>query len=120
MFLSLNGHFIANNSYVDVDDIGEDDDALLCHTDKPDCCNPFLVYGIRAGEWYYPNGSRVGIQGGYQDEFYRNRRAQVVRLNRRQGTFTARGLFRCEVPDASGIIQTVFVNIGMYTVIQVI
>ena len=111
MFLSLNRHPIANNSYVDVNDIGEYDDALLCHTDKPDCCYPY--YGLRVGEWYYPNGSRVRIQGGYQDEFYRNRGAQIVRLNRRQGTFTARGLFRCEVPDINNNIQTVYVNIGM-------
>ena len=36
--LSLKGAPIANNSYVDVDDIDEGDYALLCHTNKTNCC----------------------------------------------------------------------------------
>ena len=108
MFLSLKGQSIANNSYVAVDDIGEGDDALLCHTNKIDCCrNPYYY-----GEWYYPSGIQVGIYGHYYDEFYRNRGTRVVRLNYRQGSFTERGLFRCEVPDASNINQRIYVNIG--------
>ena len=34
----LNKMVIANNSYVDVDDIGANETALLCHTDKSDGC----------------------------------------------------------------------------------
>jgi hypothetical protein len=109
VFLSLKGEIIANNSYVGIDDIGEDDDALLCHTNKTDCCHESYN---RAGEWYFPNGMIVKIEGRSADEFYRDRRAQVVRLNRRQGTFTVRGLFRCEVPDANNKWQTIYVNIG--------
>ncbi|MCG8620649.1 MAG: hypothetical protein MJE68_01440, partial [Proteobacteria bacterium] len=109
MFLSLRGQSIANNSYVNINDIGERDDALLCHTDKTDCCSGSYN---RAGEWYYPSGIQVGIYGDYYDEFYRNRGTRVVRLNYRQGSFTERGLFRCEVPDASNINQRIYVNIG--------
>ena len=107
--LTLKGAPIANNSYVDVDDIGEGDNALLCHTNKEDCCGE---YPNRAGEWYFTNGTMVGTEGGTQDEFYRNRATKVVRLNHRQGTFTEKGCFLCKVPDASNTIQTVNVNIG--------
>jgi hypothetical protein len=109
--LSLNGTFIANNSYVDIDDIGEGDDALLCHTNKTKCCgSPF-----RIGEWYYPNGTRVVdlLQVWSQDEFYRNRGTQVVRLSHRQGTFTERGRFRCDIPDTRNDVQSIYAYIGM-------
>jgi hypothetical protein len=110
VFLSLKGEFIANNSYVDVNDIGEGDDALLCQTNKPDCCHEI---GNRAGEWYFPNGSRVRLWV-YGDDFYRDRGAGVVRLNRRQVLkFTAGGHFRCEVPDANMNMQTIYAIIGM-------
>ena len=111
VFVCLHRVTIANDSYVDVDVIGEGANALLCRTDKLSCCGE---PPNRAGEWYFPNGTMVGIQGGTQDEFYRDRATQVVRLNHRQGTFTERGLFRCEVPDASNTVQTVYVNIGKF------
>ena len=109
MFLSLRGQSIANNSYVNINDIGEYEDALLCHSDKPGCCSG---PPNRAGEWYYPNGTRVETMGRSDDEFYRDRGTQVVRLNHRPGSFTERGLFRCEVPDASNINQRIYMNIG--------
>lgn len=110
--LSLNGELIANHSYVDVDNIGEDDNALLCHTNNSECCSSYYPGQIRAGEWYYPDGTYVGIEAFYENEFYRNRGSQVVRLNHRQGDFTQRGLFRCELPDSTWIQRTVYVNIG--------
>ena len=109
--LSLKGVFIANNSYVFVRDIGEGDAAaLLCHTNKTDCCG----YPYRLGEWYYPNGTKVNIEGFYPPEslFYRNRGQSVVRLNHR-GSPSPRGRFRCEVPDANNNMQNVFINIGI-------
>ena len=110
--LSLNRASIANNSYVDVSDIGEGDEALLCHTNKPDCCG---ARPNRAGEWYYPNIIQVRTKEPFHDEFYRNRGTQVVRLNRQQGTFTEilRGRFRCEVPDADNNTQSIYAYIGM-------
>ena len=108
--LSLNGICIANYGYVDVNDIGEgDDNALLCYTDNTDCCRSYL-----AGEWYYPSGMKVETDGRSEGaEFYRNRGTRVVRLNYRQGSFTERGLFKCEVPDASNTTQHIHVYIGM-------
>ena len=112
--LSLRGADIANNGYVDVDDIGEGDDALLCHTNKAGCCgNPEFE---REGEWYFPGNEdmRVGTLGKppRNNLFYRDRGTLVVRLNRR-GSPQERGRFRCEVPDTDDVMQIVFVNIGM-------
>ena len=114
VYLSLKGAVIVNNSYVDVADIGKYDDtgedaALLCNTNKSDCCNI-----IRTGEWYFPSGARVGIEGesSLHDRFYRNRGPSIVRLNR-HGSPSQRGSFRCEVLDDNNNIQRVFVNIGM-------
>ena len=112
--LSLTGAPIANNSYVDIDDIGEGAAALLCHTNKTDCC----VGQNRAGEWHFScnQDMKVGILGYSplaSSLFYRNRGQSVVRLNRR-GNPSQRGCFRCEVPDASNVDQIIFVNIGMF------
>ena len=52
--LYLNGRQLANNSIVILEDIGEDECALTCYTNFPDCCS---VYYIRTGEWYFPNGT---------------------------------------------------------------
>ena len=95
---------------MDVDDIGrENENALLCHTNKSGCCNVDLNH---EGEWYSPNMSPVAsqIEAGHNDLF-RNRGPSVVRLVR-VGTPTERGRFYCEVPNASGVIQTIYVNIG--------
>ena len=103
---------------MDVDDIGEGNDAaLLCHTDKTDCCNAHN----RAGEWYYPNGTTVGIRytGEANLEFYRDRGTRVVRLNHRQGISTERGCFRCEIPDSRDILQNIYINIGMCIAVTV-
>ena len=96
-----------------IDDIGEDDGALLCHTNKTDCCgSPYLI-----GEWYFPNGNQVQILGyahrNASHYFYRNRGSQVVRLNRVMNP-PERGRFFCKVPDSSGELQAIYVNVGKY------
>ena len=116
--LSLNGVSIPNGGNVLVTDItegsyGVTDGGLLCITDSSGCCrgsdNP---NGGGQGEWYFPNGSLVAIQGTrYRDIFYRNRGARLVRLNR-VGNPPERGRFRCEVPNAAGVMVTIYVNIG--------
>ena len=113
VFLSLKGVPIANNGYVDVDNIGENDAALLCHTNKIECCD----FPNRIGEWYFPCNKtmKVGTLGdpARNNTFYRNRGPSIVRLNCR-GNPSQRGCFRCEVPDANNVNQIIFVNIGMF------
>ena len=112
--LSLNGTTIGNDGYVDINDISDENaGALLCHTDKTDCCT-----GSNAAisNWFFPNGSVVGSKVQFDvlrctNCFSRNRGPSVVRL-KRIGTPTERGRFYCQVPDANDVMQTIFVNIG--------
>ena len=99
---------IHNDSYVDIDDIGEGDNALLCH-----CCES--NGNKRVGEWYFPSGHKVQIFGNASinsnSYFYRNRNVQVVHLNR-VSLAPERGRFRCEVPTNT-IHHEIYVIIGM-------
>ena len=112
----LNGITYQNNSLVTLEDIGEDNDALLCRTDNMMCCSRDEVPGreIR-GDWYFPNGDMVPnsrLMDGTMPDIYRNRGDRVVRLNRKRGGVT--GIYRCEmIPDTEGVFQTMY--IGVYT-----
>ena len=101
---------MANGGYIDVDDIGSSDyDALICRTNRSDCCRQ-----QRAGEWYFPNGTRVQNRGynyGHISYFYRDRGESVVRLKRISYP-SERGNFKCEIPDPFGYNQTLDINIS--------
>ena len=99
-----------NNSMISISDIGEGDDALLCITDLRECCKRNqTVSDFRAlGEWFYPNGSAVGVN---DREFIKNRDRSVVLLHRREDTTTSTGQFCCEVPDAAYENVTVCINV---------
>ena len=112
--LLLNGVLYGNNSVVTLDEIVEDSAALYCLTNKTDCCRmsdtPQGVGGI--GEWFFPSGSLVHKDAS-GDDIYRGRGPSFVRLQRRNNAQTT-GVFRCEIPDASGTNQQFYV--GVYTV----
>ena len=95
-----------NNSIVAINDIGVGYNALLCVTDKPDCCN---IQDNKMGEFYYPNNTAVGYSE--INSLYRNRGPQVVRLNRRNDTFSPTGVYRCEIPDFIGMNQNIYINL---------
>ena len=107
----LNGVVYNNNSIVTLNEIGEDSAALFCLTNKTDCCGSLdTPEGIVViGHWYFPNGSSVKntISG---DNMYRDRGSSFVRLQRRNNAQTT-GVFRCEVPDASGTNQQLYVGV---------
>ena len=113
VYLSLRGVVYANNSIIPITEIGEtgstSNTGLQCITDRMSCCA-----AIRAGEWYFPDGTAVPIQHGGATTFYRNRGDDgTVNLNRvNTNIIMPIGLFCCEVPDASGVIQRVCANIG--------
>ena len=112
--LTLNGAVIANDSYVNIGEVGVGHAALLCHTDQSGCC-----FSNQKGHWYFPNGTTVesltnNINAGrHTNIFIRNRGTGVVRLNRFQSPLE-RGRFYCVVPDAKNMDQTLYVNIGMF------
>ena len=54
MYISLNDVNIPNHGYVNISDIGTNDDsALICHTNRP------ANGRDSGGNWYGPNGKRV-------------------------------------------------------------
>ena len=121
--LSLHGVVIANNSYVISDRIGNNDTgALLCQTDKTDCCNSSLSpNGTELGNWYSPDGSLIEdlnsgsgmpVDSIKPNSFLVNRGGSVVRLLRPQSVSSSElGRFCCELSDAEGAIQRVYVII---------
>lgn len=90
-------------------DIGENERALQCRTNKPGCCKTHAT-----GEFFYPNGVMVPKRK-LSPEFYRDRGSGVVRLNRRATSGFEResmmppleGLYCCQVLDACDDVQTV-------------
>lgn len=91
----LDGNQLANYSVVNLEDIGEGEGALICYTNSPGCCA-----SSRTGEWYYPNGSAVSIEGNKED-FYRSRGSRVVRLNRRNNAVGPTGIYCCDIPGSN-------------------
>ena len=111
VWLTLNGTTYQNNGLVTLEDVGEDDDALLCMTDNTACCaRAQSPGGGILGDWYYPNGTGV-VNSLNMWEFYRNRGQSVVRLNRRRGGVN--GIYHCVMPDIAGVNRTIY--IGVYT-----
>ena len=116
--ISLNGTKYQNNSIVTLENIGEDDTALLCMTNFTACCQrPYSSENVPGlGNWFFPNGTRVpsvianGSSGQLWD-FYSEGGEVVVRLNHRGGG--EEGIYRCEIPDSMNVTQTIY--IGVYT-----
>lgn len=117
---------IANNSYVDMDSIGSDDDsALHCHTNNISCCNDHKVSGTVIGNWYSANGEALDnimtmMASGDGREVYLSQsslsvsRGQgvVCLLRQQQGTPIELGQLYCEVPDDKGVNKTLFINLS--------
>ena len=119
VYLSLKGMIYANNSAIQITEIGETDpvtdlnEGLQCVTDRMPCCRN----AFRAGEWYmYTGHDRIILPGPSPDvvSFYRNRGHDdgTVNLNRPSDVMSPTGLFCCEVLDAAGDIQALCANIG--------
>ena len=111
---TLNNVQYTNNSVVMVTDIGTGSAALNCTTTYHPCCFSGPLPGTH---WYFPNGSRVERTG---TTYYRSR-TSTYRYPRGPGTVllhrnsraTTTGVFRCEIRDANGIFQSIYV--GIYT-----
>ena len=66
------------------------------------------------GEWHYPNGNRVSGQGGTSD-FFRTRGLNDGTVNlfrRNSGILSPFGSYCCEIPDTTGVNQTLCANLG--------
>ena len=114
VWFSLNDTTYHNNSLVTLEDIGEDDTALLCITNLTACCqrNDTHENETALENWFFPNGTTVPSKKSNGSwDFYMDRGEMVVRLNRREGRED--GIYRCEIPDSTNITQTIY--IGVYS-----
>ena len=122
--LELNGNLVDNFGLLAHSDIDTNDDLevlghnLVCRTDNTTCCNGPGHVATSQGDWYNPTGGRVTFpsEGNLPSgQIYRVRTGpQVVRIRRqRDSAATANGIYRCEVADQNGVMQTRYV--GLYT-----
>ena len=112
IWFSLNGTTYKNNSIVALEDIGEDDAALLCMTNFTACCRPSHtgVIGLSLGSWFFPNGTRSRVPSeGEQWDFHRTRGKMVVRMHRKRGG--VEGIYRCEIPDSMNVTQSIYIGV---------
>ena len=107
VYFELNGSIYLNNSIISLQEVGEGDNALICHTNKQDCCD---TLPNRLGEFYYPNGEQVPIRNR-GDEFYRQRGDGEIYLNRRIETTSPVGRYSCVIPDATQVSQTLYIDL---------
>ena len=101
----LGGTALNNNTFVFRGSIGEgQDDSLRCVTDNSECCTN------GQGNWYDERGDEIHQGSDGNSDLYVTRGQRVVYLNRRTGGST--GLWRCDVPDSSGVQQSIYIYIG--------
>ena len=107
--LTLNNVSYTNNSVVNITNIGTDSAALRCTTTNLACC-----LSTDGSHWYFPDGSQVQRTGttNYRTRTVNNGIVGTVSLNRIRGATTT-GVFHCDIPDASGDLQSLYV--GIYT-----
>ena len=112
VWFSLNGTTYQNNSIVILEDVGEGDNALLCRTKYTACCGGDNEAVPAIGNWFFPNETRVpnvNELSHQQLDFYSSRGQMVVRMNRRRGG--VEGIYRCEIPDAMNVTQTIYIGV---------
>ena len=112
--LTLNNVEYTNNSVVTITDIGTGSAALRCTTIYRPCC-----FSNPPTHWYFPNGSQIYNTNTLP--YYRSRidgspltpgRAGAVLLHRNPGATTT-GVFCCDILNANGDLQSIYV--GIYT-----
>ena len=113
-YVSFMGQTLADHSYVDISQVGDDSDSVLCHTDLSTCCSG--GQGPHRGNWYFPNGTRLPFPSKINPPIFESRQAQRVDLRRTSGTGPT-GIYRCDIETEAvhdnGMTETVYV--GLYT-----
>ena len=101
-------HPLSNNSFIYYPDIlGDNDYALKCMTDNESCCNESNTGGWR--DW---RGTEVLGEDGVTC-LYVTRGDGVIYLRRKSGcTDHTSGLWRCDIPDSSGEMQSLYIYIS--------
>ena len=97
---------LPNNSYILYSNITTGDRALKCVTDRVDCCTDPDV-----GNWTYETGRAVQQRANGANCLYVTRGQREVSLNRNSTCYPEFGLWRCDIPDSSGVIQSMYIYI---------
>ena len=92
--------FLSNNSLVTVTEIGVDLFALFCFTNDENCCSS-------QARWLLPDGTSVDSSG----DLFQRRGLSMLSLNRAPDAMVENGLYQCEIPDSSGVIQTLYAGV---------
>ena len=93
---------------MNLQDIDDNDTALLCMTNQTACCRPPYTGGLSLGNWLFPNGTRVPAKGSQWD-MHRDRGHSVVRMYRRRGGED--GIYCCEIPDSMNVTQSIYIGV---------
>ena len=101
------GNVLGNNSFVFRGSIGEGQGTSLhCVTDNSGCCTN------GQGSWYDERGDEVHEESDGNSDLYVTRGNRVVFLIHRHRGGESVGLWRCDVPDSSGVQQSIYIYIG--------
>ena len=99
------GTILNNNSFVFRGHIGEGQgNSLRCVTDNSECCSN------GEGNWHDEGGDEVHEGSDGNRDLYVTRGQGVVYLNNRTGGSV--GLWRCDIPDSSGVQQSIYIYLG--------
>ena len=110
---------LLNNSILLASDVGVNENAVVCRTERRPCCKTGI--NTKFGEWYYPNNSMVPRMSE-RWLFYRDRADNgTINLNRVSENEVT-GKFCCQAPDkyCDGLNHTLCVELGNITNSQII
>ena len=123
-FISFRGQNLSNNSYVEYNRVGDEQDgsdSVRCHSELEMCCSG--TQGYLRGDWFFPSGDVLQFPATGGDPFL-GCGAQVVDL-RRITALTPSGIYRCNIAfdaDDPSAMQTLYVGIynngGIYSCVQ--
>ena len=102
----------ANNTELQLSDIGKGVSALSCHTELTACCrdqdNPT---GEALGDWVGPDGNSLPEKNDKGFYVTREMRSITLHHNDTTGTTVPGGLYCCRIPRTEGLMLTFCVNV---------
>ena len=102
LFRAPGGQFLPNNSIVAVSDIRVDLGGIFCLTDQVDCCE-----STTEARWLSPDGTAADSIPSVSV----SRGPSFLSLNREADAEIGDGLFHCEVPNAEGEIEELYIGL---------
>ena len=97
-YVSFMGTNLTNHSYVNLTLVGNlrnGSDSVQCHSDLVTCCGGGADYPDR-GDWFFPNGMRLGFNLPGVDIYQVREPAQRVDV-RRRNNHDISGIYRCTI-----------------------